>query len=190
MNKDYNKKKKITIAALTVVAVCLAGGLCYYMSVLNHNEPPASPVESEPASKVEILVPEISTEGNSESTAPTESKDEETQTTIQGTGATETPAATVPGNVQAKPSDGKPKSPSEATPPAEAPTESDIVPEKHPAGEPEHTPQPEAGQPQSGDTNSSGAVYVPGFGWIEDSGEENTNTTAPNAGTGDPIGDM
>lgn len=189
MNKDYNKKKKIAIAALTVAAVCLAGGLCYYMSVLNHNEPPASPAESEPASKVEILVPEISTEGNSESTALTESKDEETQTTIPGTGTTEVPAAILPGNVQAKPSDGKPKSPSEATPPTEAPSESDIVPEEHPAGEPEHTPQPEAGQPQSSDTNSSGAVYVPGFGWIEYEGE-NSNGTAPNAGTGDPIGDM
>ena len=189
MNKDYNKKKKITIAALTVAAVCLAGGLCYYMSILNHNEPPASPAESEPASKVEILVPEISTEGNSESTEPTESKGEETQTTIPGAGATETPVATVPGNVQAKPSDGKPKSPSEATPPAEAPSESDIVPEEHPAGEPEHTPQPEAGQPQSGD-KQDGKIYVPGFGWIEDNGGGSDVQIAPNAGTGDPIGEM
>lgn len=189
MNKDYNKKKKITIAALSLVAVCLAGGLCYYMSVQNRNEPPVTQQESEPASSVEILVPEISTEDSTESTMPTESTGEETETTVPSAGTTEAPAATVPSNVQAKPSDNKPKSPSEATPPAEAPSESDIVPEEHPAGEPEHTPQPEPNQPQSGD-KQNGQIYVPGFGWIEDHGGGSDVQEAPNAGTGEPIGDM
>lgn len=63
-------------------------------------------------------------------------------------------------------------------------------------GEPkEHNPQPEqsqqgTGNPQGGEKRSDGAIYVPGFGWIEDSGEANSTTVAPNAGTGDAVGDM
>lgn len=58
-------------------------------------------------------------------------------------------------------------------------------------GEPkEHNPQQGTGNPQGGEKRSDGAIYVPGFGWIEDSGETNSTTVAPNAGTGDAVGDM
>lgn len=40
-----------------------------------------------------------------------------------------------------------------------------------------------------GEPPSEGAIYVPGFGWIEYEGE-NSYDIAPNAGTGDIIGDM
>lgn len=35
-----------------------------------------------------------------------------------------------------------------------------------------------------------GAIYVPGFGWIPDSGEENVCIIAPHAGTGEIVGEM
>lgn len=31
MKKEYDKKKKLVIFILTAVAVCLAGGLCFYL---------------------------------------------------------------------------------------------------------------------------------------------------------------
>ena len=49
------------------------------------------------------------------------------------------------------------------------------------------SPEPE--QPQGGETRSDGAVYVPGFGWVPYEGENSTET-APNAGTGKPVGEM
>ena len=185
MNQEYNKKKKVTIIALSLAAICLVGGLFYYMGTLDNSAPPASQTESQPSSEVTVTVPELKPEG----TVSTDS----TTGSSGGTESTEgTPSVT--GEVQEKPSADKPKSPSEATPPTEAPAETDKVPVENPdtsgTCQPEHTPQPDTNQPQGGETNSSGAVYVPGFGWVEDSGEENTTTVAPNAGTGDPIGDM
>ncbi len=76
------------------------------------------------------------------------------------------------------------------------PEQSQEPPVEQENGEPkEYNPQPEqtqqgTGNPQGGEKRSDGAIYVPGFGWIEDSGEANSTTVAPNAGTGDAVGDM
>lgn len=184
MNQEYNKKKKVTIIALSLAAICLAGGLFYYMGTLDNAKPPVSQTESQPSSEVQVIVPEIKPEGTVSTDSPTSSTDEPEAT--EGT-------PTVTDDVQEKPSADKPKSPTEATPPTEAPAETDKAPVENPdtsgTCQPEHTPQPDTNQPQGGDTNSSGAVYVPGFGWIENEGE-NSNGTAPNAGTGEPVGEM
>lgn len=50
--------------------------------------------------------------------------------------------------------------------------------------EPVQTPHPEPIQPEDG------AIYVPGFGWIPDSGDENVCIIAPHAGTGKIVGEM
>lgn len=52
------------------------------------------------------------------------------------------------------------------------------------------TPHPEPIQPEDGVTGKDGAIYVPGFGWIPDSGEENICIIAPHAGTGEIVGEM
>lgn len=184
MNKEYNKKKKVTIIALSLAAICLAGGLFYYMGTLDNAKPPVSQTESQPSSEVQVIVPEIKPEGTVSTDSPTSSTDEPEAT--EGT-------PTVTDDVQEKPSADKPKSPTEATPPTEAPAETDKAPVENPdtsgTCQPEHTPQPDTNQAQGGE-KQDGKIYVPGFGWVEDSGEENTTTVAPNAGTGDPIGDM
>lgn len=185
MNKEYNKKKKVTIIVLSLAAICLAGGLFYYMGTLDNAEPPVAQTESQPDTEAEVVVPEIKTEDTPSTNSEFDSSDV--------TEATDgTPSVT--GDVQEKPSANKPKSPSEATPPTKAPAETDKAPVENPdtsgTCQPENTPQTETNQPQSGDKNSSGAIYVPGFGWVEDSGEENTTTVAPNAGTGEKVGDM
>lgn len=184
MNKEYNKKKKITIIVLSLAAICLAGGLFYYMGTLNNIESPVSQTESQPDTKTEVNVPEIKTEDTTSSNSIADSSD-----VTEATNGT----PSVTGDVQEKPSADKPKSPSEATPPTKAPTEADKAPVENPdtsgTCQPENTPQPDTNQPQSGD-KQDGKIYVPGFGWIEDEGGGSNVHEAPNAGTGEAVGDM
>ena len=196
MNKDYNKKKRITIIALSVLAVCLAGGLMWYMGTLDNTQPPTTQTETTPEQKPTVTVPEIKADGAVEpsapATPPTTSTPVQTTPGPQGNSA----AGTVTGDVQQKPSEGKPKTPDEATPPSAPPKDeaASSAPVQNPDAsgqcQPENTPQPEPDQPQGGETRSDGAVYVPGFGWVEDSGEENETVIAPNAGTGESVGEM
>jgi len=179
--KNYNKKKIITISVLAVVAVFLAGGLWLYMDSMGNNEPAAiisdDPTQEPDGSEApEIKIPLSSgqdtqageTKGNG--SGATASPDAGSTTTTTGSGT----------SGQSKTSDDKPKTPAEATPPATPPAETE-------GSTSSTTVQPETSTPQSGDTNSSGAIYVPGFGWVENSGE-NSQGTAPNAGTGEVIG--
>ena len=48
MKKEYDKKKKLVILILAVVAVCLAGGLCFYLVKIGTPEEP----EKEPVQQV------------------------------------------------------------------------------------------------------------------------------------------
>ena len=178
MKKNYTAKKKAVITALSLVAVCLAGGLFYYISNMG-GQPPETPVGSTPPAEVEVFVPEIKPEttpevkqdGNTSAVTPSETPEQSAP-----------PASTEPQGQVSKPSDGKPKSPSEAVPPSSPPL---AEPGKNPAPKTE----PKQEQPQGGEKRSDGAVYVPGFGWVEYEGE-NSQGTAPNAGTGEPVGDM
>ncbi|GAB6108394.1 hypothetical protein SDC9_136276 [bioreactor metagenome] len=173
MKKNYTAKKKAVIAALSLVAVCLAGGLFYYISNMG-GQPPEAPVESTPPAKVEVFVPEIKPEttpevkqdGNISEVTPSETPEQSAP-----------PASTEPQEQVSKPSDGKPKSPSEVVPPSSPP----------PANSPKTEPKQE--QPQGGE-KKDGKIFVPGFGEIEDEGGGSDVHEAPNAGTGDPVGDM
>ena len=183
MKKDYSTKKKAAIGALSIVAVCLAGGLFYYTGTMG-GQPQETPVESTAPVESQVVVPEIKpeatpkttqTESNTSETDPSETPAEPSQETAAPAG-TETPA-------QSKPSDGKPKSPTEATPPSDPPGETKQSSENSANSTQEQT------QPQGGEKRSDGAIYVPGFGWVEYEGE-NSQGTAPNAGIGEPVGDM
>lgn len=210
MKNDYNKKKRITILVLSAVAVCLAGGLFWYMGTLGSTQPPVAQTESQPETEPVVTVPEIKPENITETSAAepsttepsvTEPSTTEPETTSEpkSTAGTEpengTHTGTVTSDVQKKPSEGRPKTPEEATAPAEPPKDVAVssAPVENPdAGgtcQPEHTPQPEQDQPQGGETRSDGAVYVPGFGWVPYEGENSTGA-APNAGTGEPVGEM
>ncbi len=107
-------------------------------------------------------------------------------------------------------------SPDEATPPPNPPADDkNTAPVENPDGDgncqPEHTkPEQEetkkeespskgesagSNEPSKkddssrGEPPSEGAIYVPGFGWVEYEGE-NSYDILPNAGTGDIVGDM
>lgn len=200
MKNDYNKKKRITIIALSAVAVCLAGGLFWYMGTLGVTQPSVAQTESQPETEPVVIVPEIKPESVTEPRT-IEPSATESETTSEPKSTVETEpensvhmgAAT--GEVQQKPSEGKPKSPAEATPPAEQPKDeaASSAPVENPDADgqcqPEHTPQPEPDQPQGGE-KQNGKIYVPGFGWIEDEGGGSDVHEAPNAGTGEPVGEM
>ena len=55
--------------------------------------------------------------------------------------------------------------------------------------QPEHT-KPQENQPQGGDTNPAGAVYVPGFGYIENSGPNEQGTSHTDGDWNKQIGTM
>ena len=50
--------------------------------------------------------------------------------------------------------------------------------------------QPQEDQPQGGDTNPAGAVYVPGFGYIESSGPNEQGTSHTDGDWDRQIGTM
>lgn len=183
MKKDYSIKKKAAIAALSIVAVCLAGGLFYYTSTMG-GQPQETPVESTAPVDTQVVVPEIKpeatpnaaqTESNTLEADPSETQAESSQETA-APASSETQA-------QSKPSDGKPKSPTEATPPSNPPAKTEQE-----SGKNSNSTQ-EQKQPQGGE-KQDGKIYVPGFGWIEDEGGGSDVHEAPNAGTGEPVGDM
>lgn len=182
MKNEYNKKKRIAIVALSAAVVCLAGGLYWYAGTMGNVQTPTALAESRPEPETSIVAPEIKPEGTKEpATAATETTaaDETEETKEPATSAAlelETNASPTAVMEQAapKPSAGKPKTPEEATPPAEPPKEDSGIPAENPDEngqfQPEHKPQPETGQPQGVETNAAGEVYVPGFGYVKDSG--------------------
>lgn len=205
MKNEYSKKKRIAIIMLSALIVCLAGGLFWYMGTMGNTQPPAVQTESQPEQEPTVIVPESTVEPitsttetilEAETTFESESMPEpvstpEPESTSEPEGSTK--ARTQMGDVQTKPSVGKPKTPEVATPPAEPPKDTSSEPVENPdAGgqcQPEHTPQTEAEQPQGGE-KQDGQIYVPGFGWIEDHGGGSEVHEAPNAGTGKPVGEM
>ncbi|MGC6175112.1 DUF6550 family protein [Lacrimispora sp. 38-1] len=181
MKKDYSTKKKAAIAALSIVAVCLAGGLFYYTGTMG-GQPQETPVESMAPVESQVVLPEIKPEATPKTTqtdsstsdaAPSENPSDTSQEAAAPAGSE------TQGQVQSKPSDGKPKSPTEATPPSDPPAETNQGSENG-----SNSTQPQGGEKQDG------KIYVPGFGWIEDEGGGSDVQEAPNAGTGEPVGDM
>lgn len=202
MKKDYNTKKKATIIALSLTAVCLATGLFYYVGTLGNDEIPATPMESQPTTESLIDVPKIKPDGTQSST--------DNSGAINGT-------PSVDGDVQNKPSDGKPHTPEEATPPTEPPKTEDgedktpaKTPDKPTSGtdtgedheftpenpseppeyKPEQTePNSDAGKPKDGD-KKDGQIYIEGFGWIKDEGGGSDVKEGDFNITGEKVGDM
>lgn len=204
MNKNYKSKKRIVIIILSALAVCLAAGLVWHVGTMGRAELPL--VEPEvPETETTVTVPEIDTtvnlepgkepepeQGTEPEAEPEETQPETEEPATEETGREET--AAVP--VETKPvrTDGKPQSPKDAVPPTAPPAETESAAEvENPDGDgncqPEHT-QPQENQPQGGDTNPAGAVYVPGFGYIESSGPNEQETSHTDGDWNKQIGTM
>ena len=208
MNKDYNRKKKLVILTLAIMAVCMTAGLIHHVGNLAYASRMTETVESVPETETEVNVPEIETEPQGTGAArETEKEPEQQEETIE-TGMADMESAapvsaeestvSVKESTQKKPSDGKPKSPSEAVMPSETPAESvqtdsaqETVPVENPDADgicqPEHTPE---SQPQGGETNGTGGIYVPGFGYVESSGPNVGHTIDSNGDWNKQVGTM
>lgn len=202
MNKNYKNKKRVTIIILSVLAVCLAAGLVWYVGTMGKAELPL--VEPEvPETETTVTVPEIDTIGTVEpekepeqGTVP-ETESEETQSETEEPSTEETSGeetATVPAETQLVRKDGKLQSPKDAVPPTAPPAETESTaavenPDGDGSCQPEHT-QPQENQPQGGDTNPAEAVYVPGFGYIESSGPNEQGTSHTDGDWNKQIGTM
>lgn len=195
MKKNYNLKKKAVIITLSLLAVCLAGGLFYYINTTG-KQPQEIAMENISPTQPEVAVPEIET-----SAEDTQSSDEDISVVIPSLEATEeTPYEESEAVVESsahetktqekqKPSDGKPKSPEQATPPAEPPTASETVPLIEETEDKTQSPTEPIPQPEN-NTGSPNAVYVPGFGYVEPSGAVEGSTSHTDGDWNKQIGEM
>ncbi len=185
MNKNYNKKKHITIITLSVLAVCLAVILFWYVGTMETMQEPETEVlenvpEIDVDSSIELEKEEPKPEIKEAETEESETKAETEESPVEESSSEEVPIVSETPPTR---SDGNPQTPEEALPPTDPPvdTESSAAvenPDENGNCQPEHIP-PQESQPQGGDINPEGAVYVPGFGYIENSGpneQENSYT--------------
>lgn len=208
MNKNYKNKKRVTIVILSVLAVCLFASLVWYVGTMGKATLPLVEPEA-PETETTVTVPKIDTTETMELEKEPESEQEQGREPAAETGQTEMQpeteepsteetsreeTATVPAETQPVRTDGKPQSPKDAVPPAAPPAETDgTAAVENPDGDgscqPEHT-KPQENQPQGGDTNPAGAVYVPGFGYIESSGPNEQGTSHTDGDWNKQIGTM
>ncbi len=188
MNKNYKNKKCVTIIILSVLAICLCAGLVWYVGTMGKAQLPLVKPEA-PETEAPVTVLAIDTTGTIEADKETELQQEQGRDPVAGTGqiepqtGTEEPSteetrgeetAMVQAETQPVRTDGKSRSPKDAVPPTAPPAKTESIaavenPDEDGNCQPEHT-KPQESQPQGGDTNPAGAVYVPGFGYIESSG--------------------
>lgn len=200
MNLEQNGKKKIVIGVLAVGVIALAGGLYSYMGKMNNNVPAVQETVAETETEAAVTVKQIAAETTTARTEPETMEADVTNAETQEQVAepetipetTPAPAETTTAAVSR--TEARPRTPEQATAPAAPPTDpASVVPVENPDpnGEcqPEHT-EPAAEQPQGGDTNSSGAVYVPGFGYVEPSGSVEGSTSYTDGDWDKQIGTM
>lgn len=201
MKKKYNKKKYIVIGVLAFLAIVLAIGLLWYLGMLGKTELPIVKPEISDIEPI-VTVPEIDiggiTEKESESaqvaegTRPFGAEDgetEETATEISIVEETIKLPETLPFH-----SEGSSETPKGAEPPSGLPSDAENTaevenPDRDGICHPEHTP-PQEKQTQGGDTNPEGAVYVPGFGYIESSGSNEQGVSYTDGDWDKQIGTM
>lgn len=187
MKKEYDKKKKLVIFILAAVAVCLAGGLCFYLiRIGTPKEPEKEPVK-QTTEQMEVTVPEI--DMTKETEALEETKSEAAESSESETVDIHT------GSEQGGDDSGKSQIKEDAQPPAEKPevkdTDAAENPEQPPQYEPEVTkPEQKPEEPAGGSTNDSGQVFVPGYGYVDQPGAPQGESAGSEGDWNKQIGDM
>lgn len=199
MKKNDKTKRMALTAGLSLLCVCLICGLCFYMDRMADTPRPALPATSQgqggDATVPGITVPEVSGE-----IRPVDPPAEDSAESGD-------PAATVP-PVESNPVTVLPEAQGDkgtaaqrqeekenATPPSVPPDQlgDDVEYGVQPEHDPETTPPPvnPPQGPQGGDTNSKGQIYLPGFGWVEDTSGQNTQSGTDNGlHNGNKVGEM
>lgn len=189
-------KNKKMVSIIAAVFVCAAGVLTFSLTVSSgksKNELLEANTETTTIQDKDVII-ETTTEQTTELITetitklttipePTTIKESVIETTTKEIKNTSTKVE--------KKSENKPKTPAEAVPPKETPTQEQIEKSKE-TGE-EITPKSsENNTPKHGDTREDGKVYVDGFGWVD---EEYVNHEVEvkiieGMGTGEIVGDM
>ncbi len=171
-------KKWLSLAGLGVVGVILVIAIAWQFGTEKANEaviespPPVSgevnPGGEVPASSTDpAKVPEISVPAT-----PNAGKD-----TADSSGTEQ--------SLQVEPS--KPAAPAAPTPKSEA---SVTNPGKAPEYKPDDTVKVQPNEPKGGETNNKGQVWVPGFGWVDDSGPNQGTVVDGEGDIGKQVGTM
>ncbi len=169
-NKERNKK--LVIVALGMVVMALGVGLIAYLGSKNPQSLASQMEEELEEQEVVVTIPpieEIIIDPSTELIKEEDDIEEEQEEVVKE-------------SVEVEP----PKTKEEAIPPTD-----NTPPEVNESGEEEQKviePSKQEDTPTSGSINSEGAIYIPGFGYVEDSGVPNTVIEAPNSGTGEVIG--
>jgi len=204
--KEYTTKKKIIILALFLAVVILAGGLWIFVgskgnnSMWNKETTDVAAENGEEDFNTEDTITDnmvkeqtLQKQQTQEQPDHQDALQEDADIPEETEGIVTVPVSTEVTGEQSKPSDGKPKTPEEATPPAaeSVPVEehkntgtdnSDVVPAATPAPS-------ESSTPQSGD-KKDGYIYIPGFGWVANEGGGVEVKEGDFELSGDLVGDM
>lgn len=174
MKWNENTNRRALAGGLMVLGICLVVGISVQLKA-SASKPAETlaVVETEesiaiiPETTAQVTIEETTTVEATMETTPTEAESQETEP-VKKTAAAK-PAAVQ--NIQ--PDITKPAPQADINDPAQmpdgTPVESAPVPVPH---QEVVTPTEDEGQLQGGETNSSGQVYVPGFGWHTPSGGE------------------
>lgn len=178
--KKWNEKTKHRAVAggLTILGLGLIFGISMQLErPASKPAETAAVIETEESIAIipETMVPETIKETTMEAATEAPSTEIESQETVaQETQAAKKQSVAKPAAVQEiQPDVTKPVPQADINDPTQKPdgtaVESAPVPVEH---EEVVTPTEDSGQPQGGETNSEGQVYVPGFGWHTPSGGE------------------
>ena len=123
MKKEYEKKKKLVIFILVAVAVCLMGGLCFYLMKIGTPAEPEKDFVQQETEHTEVIVPEIdiTKETDSLEEKGTEEPESSEQETEQPESSEIEPTDIHTRGEQGGNDRGKPQTKEEAQPPAEKP---------------------------------------------------------------------
>lgn len=193
MKLTEKTKRRLTVAGLGVVSIALVIAIASQFKTEVPNEPeilPTQAVSSDVTPSVDIANP---------STLPSETP----KISVPSVDSTETPAVTegadtgkstgTEQSIQAEPT--KPPAPTEepktevSTSKEENPT---VNPSKTSENKTEGTVKTTPQEPAAGTINDKGQMWVPGFGWVDNSGE-NVGTKVGNDDdelTGNKVGEM
>lgn len=197
MKKEYDKKKKLVIFILAAVAVCLAGGLCFYLiRIGTPKEPEKEPVK-QTTEQMEVTVPEI--DMTKETEALEETKSEAAESSGQGTEQPESSESETvdihTGSEQGGDDSGKSQT-RRMPSPRRRNRRSRIrmqprIRSSRPQYEPEVTkPEQKPEEPAGGSTNDSGQVFVPGYGYVDQPGAPQGESAGSEGDWNKQIGDM
>lgn len=206
MKLGLKTKKRLVIAMLAVGVIGFSSGLLGYMKALNNGVPANVETVTELMPEESVTVQAILLESERveaetavtmavETSTASVTADTETESAASRETVGETMNPTTVGVVKVpETSRARVRTPEEAAPPAEPPVSQEAAapvenPDADGVCQPDHT-EPAAEVPQGGSSNSEGAVYVPGFGYVEPSGTVEGSTSYSDGDWNKQIGTM